>query len=136
MSQEFEHFLKSNGIHHPTSAPYHPASNGLAERAVQTVKKGLKKEKSGNLTRLAKDLLAYRITPQSTTRYLQSCCWGGDLERVLISSSQIQRRGLRGSSRSRKLIMMREPDRDHSVWETQYLPKTLVQERDGCLGKL
>ena len=68
VSQEFEHFLRSNGIHHPTSAPYHPASNGLAERAVQTVKRGLKKEKSGNLTaRLAKVLLAYRITPQSTT---------------------------------------------------------------------
>ena len=68
VSQEFEQFLKNNGIYHTTSAPYHPASNGLAERAVQTVKKGLKKEKSGNMTsRLSKVLLAYRMTPQSTT---------------------------------------------------------------------
>ena len=68
VSQEFEQFLKNNGIYHTTFAPYHPASNGLAERAVQTVKKGLKKEKSGNMTsRLSKVLLAYRMTPQSTT---------------------------------------------------------------------
>jgi len=67
-SQEFEAFLKSNGIKHRTSAPYHPASNGLAERAVQIVKKGLKKVVSGSMnTRLAKVLFAYRITPQSTT---------------------------------------------------------------------
>lgn len=36
-SQEFETFLKKN----TTSAPYHPASSGLAERVVQIMKKGL-----------------------------------------------------------------------------------------------
>ena len=42
-SLEFETFLKNKGIQHLTSAPYHPSSNSLAERAVQIVKKGLKK---------------------------------------------------------------------------------------------
>jgi len=68
VSSEFENFLLKNGIKHITSAPYHPATNGLAERAVQIVKKGLKKEAGGSMvTRLAKVLMAYRTTPQSTT---------------------------------------------------------------------
>ncbi len=35
-SDEFKDFLKQKSIRHNTSAPYHPASNGLAERNVQT----------------------------------------------------------------------------------------------------
>ncbi len=67
-SEEFAIFLKSNGIKHYTSAPYHPASNGLAERAVQIIKRGLKKETVGDIEeRLAKILFNYRITPQTTT---------------------------------------------------------------------
>ena len=31
VSSEFEAYLNSNGIKHYTSAPYHPASNDLAE---------------------------------------------------------------------------------------------------------
>ena len=68
VSAEFESFLVANGIKHITSAPYHPASNGLAERAVQILKRGLKKVTEGSLsTRMAKVLLTYRMTPQSTT---------------------------------------------------------------------
>jgi transposase InsO family protein len=67
-SEEFHAFTRANGIQHITSSPWHPASNGLAERAVQTVKNGLKKITDGTLeSRLSRFLARYRITPHSTT---------------------------------------------------------------------
>ena len=61
-------FLKANGVRHITAAPYHPSSNGLAERAVQTCKAALKKMASGTLeTKIQSFLLNYQITPQGTT---------------------------------------------------------------------
>ena len=67
-SEEFEYFLKQNAIKHITSTPYHPSMNRLAERAVQIIKKGLKKVTHGSVkSRFVKILLAYRTTPHSTT---------------------------------------------------------------------
>ena len=67
-SAEFESFLSSNGIHHLMTAPYHPASDGLAERVVQIIKKGLKKNKNGSFrTHLSRTLSSYRLTPQTMT---------------------------------------------------------------------
>ena len=68
MSQEFKSFLSGNGVKQVTLTPYHPASNSLAERAVQIVKKGFKKVTEGSWkTRLSKVFFKYRITPHSTT---------------------------------------------------------------------
>ena len=66
-SAEFSYFLKQNGIKQ-TSAPYHPTSNGLAERAVKIFKTGIKKMTEGSLRqKLSRFLFNYRRTPQSTT---------------------------------------------------------------------
>ena len=60
--------MRSNRIKHITSAPYHPAINGLAERAVQIFKHDLKKVKTGTIqSRIAQVLFAYHITPQAMT---------------------------------------------------------------------
>ena len=67
VAEEFFSFLTENGVRHVQTAPYHPSSNGLAERAVQTVKSGVKKMSGDLETRLQKLLMRYCLTPQATT---------------------------------------------------------------------
>ena len=63
-SAQFAQFTKNNGIKHVTSSPYHPSTNGLAERMVQTFKEGMRRQKTGSIeTRIARFLFAYRNTP-------------------------------------------------------------------------
>ena len=66
-SKEFEEFMRKNGIQHVKSAPYHPSTNGLVERAVQTFKNAMKKQNGTLQTRLSRFLFKYRITPHTTT---------------------------------------------------------------------
>ena len=68
-SAEFNDFPKGNGIQHTTSAPFHPPSNGLAERAIQSFKSVMRKQESGILeTKLARFMFQYHITSHATTR--------------------------------------------------------------------
>lgn len=67
-SQEFRDFMCNNGIVHVTCSPYHPSSNGLAERAVQSFKQGIKRITGATIQeKLSKYLFNYHITPHSTT---------------------------------------------------------------------
>lgn len=68
-SEEFSTFMKSNGVKHFRSVPYHPASNGLAECFVQTFKHALKSSRGTKPVQQCLDtfLLLYRNTPHATT---------------------------------------------------------------------
>ena len=66
-SDEFSVFTKKNGIRHTTSAPYHPSTNGLVERAVQTFKQAMRKSNEPLDIRMAKFLFTYRLTPHPAT---------------------------------------------------------------------
>lgn len=66
-STEFQQFLSDNGVRHTLTSPYHPSSNGLAERAVQTFKNAVSKLEGPMEIRLSKFLFRYRVTPQTTT---------------------------------------------------------------------
>ena len=70
-SADFANWCRSNGIVHMTSAPFHPSSNGEAERLVgvfkramqrSVVKEGLEKDQAARAF-----LREYRSTPHSTT---------------------------------------------------------------------
>ncbi|XP_064479085.1 uncharacterized protein K02A2.6-like [Ornithodoros turicata] len=68
VSAEIKDFYKSNGITLVTSAPYHPATNGLAERMVAEVKTALRKYTQGSIEcRLARFLFKQHSTVSAST---------------------------------------------------------------------
>ena len=76
IASEFVYFLKQNGVKQTLAAPYHPSSNGAAERTVQTLTQALQKEaervrrgapKRSLKHQLANCLFQYRNTPHSVT---------------------------------------------------------------------
>ena len=68
-SQEFEDFLTKNGIRHITTSPYNRVSNGLIERAVQSMRLALKKGVGKGLLEncLMRFHFMYRMTPHPST---------------------------------------------------------------------
>ena len=69
-SEEFQTFCRNNGIIHKTSAPWHPATQGLVERFVQTFKLAMKSASTdgGSLhQKINSFLLQYRNAPHATT---------------------------------------------------------------------
>ena len=65
ISEEFQSWCKERGITHLTGAPYHPATNGAAERLVQTFKQALRKSSLPPKRALQEFLMQYRRTPTS-----------------------------------------------------------------------
>ena len=133
-SVEFQQFTTRNGIRHVKVAPYHPASNGLAERAVQTFKEGMKKIKTDSIQcRLSRFLFHYRITPHTTTgvppaellmgRHLRSHL---DLLALMLLAEFMQ------NSKNRKWDMTKSPSRDSFMWVIMFSFVTFYQDRIGC----
>lgn len=96
-------------MQHIRVAPYHPSSNGLAERAVQIFKQGMKKVTEGTVyDRIARFLFQYRITLHTTTG-LPPCemlmerklCSGLDLLRPDVQASVIQKQAKQKSDRDK-----------------------------------
>ncbi|XP_064477777.1 uncharacterized protein K02A2.6-like [Ornithodoros turicata] len=68
VSGAYADFLNRNGVRRLLFPPYHPASNGAAERVVQTLKNKLKKTSTGDYkTQLARALFSYRTTAHELT---------------------------------------------------------------------
>ena len=137
-STEFAEFLKVNGIRHIRSPPYHPASNGLAERAVQTIKEGLRKFKRGTVSsRLSRFLLWYRITPHSTTGSSPSeLMWGRRLRsRLDLVLPDAEQRPQEAQDRQKRAHDSHSTDRQFQVNDTVYVRNYGVgpQWLSGCV---
>lgn len=88
-SEEFNLFLKKNGIRHLYTPPYHPASNGQIERAVQTFKNKLKKLANCSISwseKLAKTLYFLRTVPNSCTNKTPAEMLNGRKYRTAVSA--------------------------------------------------
>ena len=80
-SNDFKIFTGRNGIRYISTAPYHPSSYGLVEKVVQAFKQGMKKQGKGSVeTKLARFIISYRTSPQTTTGETPSQLrWGHNL---------------------------------------------------------
>ena len=130
-SSEFTEFCHVNGIRHVRVPPYHPSSNGLAERAVQTFKKGFKKMSEGSVQdKISHFLFSYRITPQTTT---------GISPAELLLGRALRSRYLkmsRTSKSSKSWLMTNVLSRELLLTGRKCLQETiLVLVRSGCQVK-
>ena len=122
VSEEFQSFLKVNHVKHLRSAPYHPSSNGLAERFVRTFKQALKASESSSRTfhqRLMSFLLSYRTTPHSTT--------GVSPDQLFLGRSVRTRLDLLHPSVSNHVSTSQAKQKEHH--------DAHVRSRDFCVGQ-
>ncbi|XP_040355417.1 uncharacterized protein K02A2.6-like [Ixodes scapularis] len=87
-SSEFKEFLKEQAVRQVLTSAYHPSSNGLAERFVQTLKNALRKGPATESMEetLSKFLMTYRNTPHATTQETPSFLFLGRRPRTRLDA--------------------------------------------------
>ncbi|KFD63475.1 hypothetical protein M514_08570 [Trichuris suis] len=129
-SAKFQEMCDANGIQHLKSPPFHPQSNGQAERFEDTFKRALHKMKGRNETieDLQTFLLAYRSTPNPTTNNVSpaEALFGRPL-RTSLSLLRPSRHPV-GSERDR--AMQEQFNRHHGAKKREFFPGESVIVRD------
>ena len=129
VSTKFSEFFRLNGIKHFWSAPYHPATNGQAERYVQILKSKLRtmSEEEGSLIqKLSRFLLAYRLTPHSVTGCMPSELFLGQKLKTKLSllqpnvSTQVSNKQAAQKQRYDAQVESRSFTTGDAVWARDY----------------
>ena len=108
-SEEFQTFCRNNGIIHKTSAPWHPATQGLVERFVQTFKLAMKSASTdgGSLhQKINSFLLQYRNAPHVTTNESPAKLFLG---RQLRSRLDLIKPNIRDTVEKKQFMSITEP---------------------------
>ena len=127
-------FMKGN---HILSTPYHPSTNRLAVRFVQTFKKAIRaSENSGKPLsyRLANFLLSYRSTPHATTNRTPSSLF---LKRELRTRMDLLRPDSTVRVGERQLSQKcdhnrRAKGKEYSVGDILLWPEIMEMVQSGC----
>ena len=108
VSEEYKQFCEQNGIRRVLVAPYHPSSNGEAERFVQTFKSAMRKAGTKKLQlSLTQFLLRYRTTPHPAT---------GKTPAELIFGRQIRTRlDLLHPSQKEECLKLRKEEKERKL---------------------
>ena len=122
-SAEFQEWCHYRGIKHLTGAPYHPATNGAAERLVQSFKQSLKKSKLPSRPALQEFLMQYRRTPLNT---------GFSPSQLLMVVKYVQRLTLcfhhrHTSPRNVNLQMLQRASRKNNLQFSTFVPDTALE---------
>lgn len=123
-SQQFQDFISKIGSNHVRSSPYHPRSNGMAERAVQEAKKLLKKYRFGSVDFCAA-LLEWRNSPRDDCLKSPSQRLMGRLTRTLlpVPATHLQPRTVQPKDVQQRLLDIRRKQRTYYNRGTKPLPE-------------
>jgi len=137
-SKEFQQFVKANGIHHTTSAVYHPNSNGQAERFVAIVKRALKtmqSDKASLETKIARFLFSYRTSVNSSTGEIPSVLMTGRRLRTrldLVKPTERNYKPKRNQSERHFAIGQTVAVRDYRAKTNKWIPG-VISDKHGSL---
>ena len=124
-SAKFASFVKQSGITHITTPAYHQSSNGIAERAVQTVKRGLRKnnvKSEGFQETIDNYLMFYRATPNQSGFSPSELFLGRRVTTILDLIKPVERKSEpEVNGRNRKLkandkVLMKNEHRGTNKW--------------------
>ena len=133
-SMEFERFCQSKSISHIRIPPFHPQSNGQAERFVDTFKRTLQKLKGEGITEelVQKFLLCYRFTPCPSSPYQKSPAENFLGRQIRTALSDLQLSTKRGDVKysEKKSCMKKQFDKKNGARPRVFKEQDTVYARD------
>lgn len=132
-SRQFEDFCKEEGIKHLCSPPFHPQSNGLAERFVDTFKRGLQKQAEGcDSSALNVFLKTYRATPCASNikEYSPAELFIGRKFISPLGKLSLKDHNGRNKNSLKGRKMVEQFNRKNGARNKQFCPQDLVYARD------